>query len=70
MGKSWWNVTGQYSYLTDKGKKANGRFNNQFFATNKTDAVNQAKKFFDEMKKSDPGANYSNFTKINAKQND
>jgi hypothetical protein len=67
LAKSWWNVTGKYTYLTDKGKKATGRFNVDFMASNKTDAVSQAKGHFDKMKRSEPDANYTNFTNINAR---
>lgn len=67
MANSWWNVTGKYTCLNDKGKKVKERFRVDFQASSKTDAVNQAKKYFEDMKRSDPSANYDNFTSINAK---
>jgi len=67
MATSWWNVTGKYTCLNDKKKKVTERFNVDFQATSKTDAVNKAKKYFEDMKNANRAANYSNFTSIKAR---
>lgn len=66
MAKVWWEVTGQYSCVTDKKKPVKQRFCNSFMASSKTDAVNQAKALFAKMQREDPAGKYDNFTKIKA----
>lgn len=70
MAKVWWIVTGQYDAVNDKKKAVKYNFSESFQASNKTDAVRQAKSFFEKMKTADPAGRYSNFTKINAKIED
>lgn len=67
MARVWWEVTGQYDTVDNRGKAIKQSFCNVFKASGKTDAINQAKKFFAEMQREDPAGKYANFTKINAK---
>ena len=67
MAKVWWEVTGQYDTVDNRGKAIKQSFCNLFEASDKSEAVTKAKKFFAEMKKEDPAGKYANFTKINAK---
>lgn len=66
MANSWWTVLGEYSGLDDRGKKVRLSFNSDYWASNKNDAISQARKQFVEMQLDDPEAQYNNLVKLRA----
>lgn len=62
-----WTVTGKLDVLYPGEKKARTEeFCNSFLAKGKSDALNQAKKFFKDMQKDSGELTYSNFRSLKA----
>lgn len=62
-----WTVTGKLDVLyPGERKKVTEDFNNSFVATGKSDAINQAKKFFKDMQNDSGKIQYSNLRNLKA----
>lgn len=61
-----WEVTGKYDTLDERPKRVTESFCMHFLAKGKSDAIAQAKKYFDEMAKELPEGDYKNFRNIKA----